>query len=80
MERVDWLKQMQKRTEELYDRFSPRYWVMWGIVVEDTHHEYLQSFLKRIAPESSILSAACGAGRFDGVLLVAGLNVIGIDQ
>jgi 2-polyprenyl-3-methyl-5-hydroxy-6-metoxy-1,4-benzoquinol methylase len=74
------LKLVRKRAEELYDRFSPRYWVTWGVVVEDTHHEYLQKFLKRVAPGSTILSAACGAGRFDGMLLEAGHNVIGIDQ
>jgi len=80
MERAEWLKRMRKRAEELYDRFSPRYWVTWGVVVEDTHRAYLQKFLERLAPGSTILSAACGAGRFDGIVLEAGHKVIGIDQ
>jgi len=80
MERAEWLKLMRKRAEELYDRFSPRYWGTWGVVVEDTHRAYLQKFLNRVAPGSPILSAACGAGRFDGLLLEAGHSVIGIDQ
>ena len=80
MERSEWLKLMQKRAEELYDRFSPRYWVTWGLVVEETHRAYLQKFLERVTPCGTILSAACGAGRFDGMLLEAGHSVVGIDQ
>jgi 2-polyprenyl-3-methyl-5-hydroxy-6-metoxy-1,4-benzoquinol methylase len=80
MERSEWLKLMQKRAEELYDRFSPRYWITWGLVVEETHRVYLQKFLERVAPQGAILSAACGAGRFDGFLLEAGHSVVGIDQ
>lgn len=80
MERSEWLELMQKRAEELYDRFAPRYYVTWGLVVEETHHIYLQKFLERVAPSGTILSAACGAGRFDGLLLAAGHDVVGIDQ
>lgn len=80
MERSVWLKLMQKRAEALYDRFSPRYWVTWGLVVEETHRIYLHKFLEQVTPHGTILSAACGAGRFDGILLEAGHKVVGIDQ
>lgn len=80
MERAEWLKLMRNRAEVLYDRFSSRYWVTWGMVVEETHREYLQKFLERIPSSGTILSAACGAGRFDGLLLNAGHKVVGIDQ
>jgi 2-polyprenyl-3-methyl-5-hydroxy-6-metoxy-1,4-benzoquinol methylase len=80
MERLEWLKQMRSQTEELYDRFSSRYWVTWGLAVEETHRVYLQKFLERIPSGGTILSAACGAGRFDGLLLDAGHKVVGIDQ
>ena len=80
VERAEWLKLMRKRAEELYDRFSPRYWVTWGVNIEETHREYLQKFLERVTKGGTILSAACGAGRFDGLLLEAGHRVVGIDQ
>jgi 2-polyprenyl-3-methyl-5-hydroxy-6-metoxy-1,4-benzoquinol methylase len=80
MERSEWLKLMQKRAEALYDRFSSRYWVTWGLLVEETHRAYLQKFLDRATSHGMILSAACGAGRFDGLLLEAGHRVVGIDQ
>jgi SAM-dependent methyltransferase len=80
MERAEWLKQMRAKAEALYDRVSPEYWVKHGLYPNETHLEYLQKFLGRLAPHSSLLSAACGAGRYDGLLLEAGHSVVGTDQ
>ena len=52
----------------------------FGLSEDKTHQQYLQKFLKRVVPGGAILSAACGAGRFDGLLLFAGHPVVGIDQ
>jgi cyclopropane fatty-acyl-phospholipid synthase-like methyltransferase len=80
MERAEWLKQMRDKVETLYDHLSPGYWVNFGLYANETHREYLQKFLERLAPHSVLLSAACGAGRYDGMLLEAGHSVVGIDQ
>jgi SAM-dependent methyltransferase len=80
MERAEWLKQMQTRAEALYDHLAPLYWVEFGLYANETHREYLQKFLQWVAPQSVLLSAACGAGRYDGMLLEAGHRVMGIDQ
>lgn len=80
MERAEFLKMMISNAEALYDRFSPRYWVTWGLEIEEAHREYMQIFLERVPPGGTVLSAACGAGRFDGLLLQAGHRVVGIDQ
>ena len=80
MERADWLKRMQRNAEALYDHISPQYWVTFGQSQDVTHQEYLLMFLKRVVPGGVILSAACGAGRYDGPLLDAGHPVVGIDQ
>ena len=80
MERTEWQKQMRRNAEALYDRFSSRYWVTWALTIEETHRTYLQKFLERVPVGGAILSAACGAGRFDGMLLEAGHSVVGIDQ
>jgi len=80
MERAEWLKQMRDKAEALYDHLSPKYWVTFGLAANETHREYLQKLLERVAPRSTLLSAACGAGRYDGVLLEAGHSVLGIDQ
>ena len=80
MERAEWLKQRRDRAEALYDYFAPFYWVKFGLNANETHREYLQKFLGQVAPGSILLSAACGAGRYDGMLLEAGHSVVGIDQ
>jgi SAM-dependent methyltransferase len=80
MERAEWLMQVRIKAERLYDQISPQYWVTFGFGENGTHLAYLQEFLRRLAPGGMILSAACGAGRYDGILLDAGHSVLGIDQ
>ena len=80
MDRSEWLKDMREKAEALYDFGAHHYWSSWGIEVSETHRLYMQKFLQRVKPEGRILSAACGAGRFDGFLLDAGHPVLGIDQ
>jgi SAM-dependent methyltransferase len=80
MERAAWLKQMRDHAEALYDQFAPKYWVTFGLYANETHRAYLGKFLERVAPGGVLLSAACGAGRYDGMLLEAGHQVVGIDQ
>jgi cyclopropane fatty-acyl-phospholipid synthase-like methyltransferase len=80
MERAEWLKQMRDKVETLYDHLSPGYWSKFGLYANETHREYLDKFLEQMAPGSTLLSAACGAGRYDGTLLEAGHSVVGIDQ
>ncbi len=80
MEREEWLNQMRHKSEEIYDRLSPLYWSSLGLYPNETHQEFMQKFLSRLAPGGSVLSAACGAGRYDGILLDAGQSVVGIDQ
>jgi len=80
MERAEWLKQMREKAEALYDHLSPKYWITFGLGANETHREVLQKFLGRVAPRGTLLSAACGAGRYDGMLLEAGHSVVGIDQ
>ena len=80
MERTEWLKLIRHQTEALYDHFSPKYWVTFGFYPNETHLKYLNLFLEQMSPHSTLLSAACGAGRYDGTLLEAGHSVVGIDQ
>jgi 2-polyprenyl-3-methyl-5-hydroxy-6-metoxy-1,4-benzoquinol methylase len=80
MKRAEWLKQMRSMAEALYDQVSPQYWVTFGLQPNETHRAYLEEFLKRVVPSGTVLSAGCGAGRYDGRLLDAGHPVVGIDQ
>ncbi len=80
MDRIAWLKKMRDQAEALYDHVAPAYWETFGTYPNETHLQFLQKFLGRLAPRSDLLDAACGAGRYDGFLLEAGHRVLGIDQ
>ena len=80
MERAEWLKQMQDQAEAVYDQLAPQYSSSLGLHADETHREYLRKFLGQMAPRGTLLSAGCGAGRYDGLLLEAGHSVVGIDQ
>lgn len=80
MERAEWLKKMRGMAETLYDHISPEYWVRFGLDVDEMHCKYLQKFLGLVDRRGLMLSAACGAGRFEGMLMEAGYSVVGIDQ
>ena len=80
MERAEWLKRMREMTEAIYDHDSPEYWTKFGVYPNETQLEFLRKFLDRVPPHSRLLSAACGAGRYDGMLQEAGHWVTGIDQ
>jgi len=45
----------------------------------ETHVRFLLKFLWQVPPHSSLFSAGCGAGKYDGLLLEAGHRVMGID-
>jgi SAM-dependent methyltransferase len=80
MEREEWLAKMRAQAEALYDHLAPAYWVKFGLYPNQTHRRFIEKFLGRLGAKSSILDAACGAGRYDGMLLEAGHSVLGIDQ
>ena len=54
MERTAWLQEMRDKAEALYDHFSPFYWVKFGLGESETHRAYLQHFLDRVAPITSL--------------------------
>ncbi len=80
MDRAEWLKEMRRKTEALYDLISPEFWVSFGFYENETHMEFLQKLMEHIPAGGELLSAACGAGRYDGLLLEAGYAVTGVDQ
>ena len=83
IERSEWLKQMREKAEIIYDL-----WASTSSFETDenaakarveAHVQYLEEFMRRVPPRGNVLSAGCGAGRYDGMLLDAGHSVVGID-
>jgi len=80
VERAEWLKKIRTQAEALYDHGAPAYWVQFGMYPDPTHRHFIEKFLGQLGAHGAILDAACGAGRYDGMLLEAGHSVLGIDQ
>lgn len=81
MDRISWLREMQRDCEEKYDdNYAPQYWEKYGLYSNITHQQFLQEFLSHLSSNSTILDAACGAGRYEPFLLEKGHSIIGIDQ
>jgi cyclopropane fatty-acyl-phospholipid synthase-like methyltransferase len=81
MDRINWLKEQRREAEEGYDKlWAPLYDEKWGVYSNASHQQFIQTFLGLLSEASTILDAACGAGRYMAMLLEKGHTVIGIDQ
>ncbi len=79
MERAEFLKRMRSLAESGYDRWASDYQTV-RMGIDAIHHAYLAKFLALVGRPGLVLSAACGEGRFDGLLAEAGHRVVGTDQ
>jgi hypothetical protein len=81
MDRNSWLMQQRQDAEESYSKlWSPSYDVDGGVYGNESHQQFIQKFLSLVTQPGTILDAACGTGRYMGMLLEKGHTVIGIDQ
>ena len=82
MDRISWLKKMRHECEVQYDiEWAPLYGEeKAGLYSNLTHQEYIREFLDLLPQRSTILDAACGAGRYIPYLLEEVHSIIGIDQ
>ena len=81
MDRRDWIKGQRRKAEEQYDTiWAPFYGEKWGLYDNATHQQFIQKLLSLLPQPSTVLDAACGAGRYMGMLLEKGHTVVGIDQ
>jgi ubiquinone/menaquinone biosynthesis C-methylase UbiE len=82
MDRITWLKKLRQKCEEQYDKvWSPLYGEgKVGNYDNTTHMQFIREFLGLLPPHSTVLDAACGAGRYTPFLLEKGHSVLAIDQ
>jgi len=81
MDRSEWVQAKRREAEEKYDKlWAPLYSERWGVYANTSHQQFIQKFLKLLPPHSTILDAACGAGRYMSSLLEKDHIVVGIDQ
>jgi ubiquinone/menaquinone biosynthesis C-methylase UbiE len=80
MDRITWLREMRRDCEEQYDRGSTLYDEQGGVYSNLAHQQFIQEFLGFLPPNSQVLDAPCGTGRYLPFLLEHGHSLVGIDQ
>ena len=75
-----WLKAQRRLAEAQEDTvYAPIYDETWGTIAP-THQRWFHRFLGLCPPQSLILDAACGTGKYWPMVLASGRRVFGIDQ
>jgi SAM-dependent methyltransferase len=80
MDRITWLREMRRDCIEQYDRESALYDEQGGMYSNITHQQFIQEFLGFLSPNSEVLDAPCGTGRYLPFLLEKGHSIVGMDQ
>jgi SAM-dependent methyltransferase len=80
VDRGAWLAERRRVAEERFDTiFAPTYDEQ-DIAITRTHARFVSALLERCPAGGRILDAACGTGKYFGMVLESGREVLGIDQ
>ena len=80
MDRATWLREQRLKAEADYDT---RYAATYDADTEPmttTHRRYVRRVVRAAPPGGTVLDAACGTGKYFGVVVAAGRRVVGVDQ
>jgi SAM-dependent methyltransferase len=79
LDRASWLVSLRRANELQEDELDPTFDEEWG-EIDDTHRAFVERFVSRLPAHGRVLDAACGTGRFFGIVLERGRRVLGVDQ
>jgi ubiquinone/menaquinone biosynthesis C-methylase UbiE len=80
MDRQAWLRERRQTAEERHDTIHAfTYDDQYGEIGE-THRRFVTDLVEGCPPGGTVLDAACGTGKYFGLVLDAGRRVVGSDQ
>lgn len=80
MDRQQWLGEKRRNAVTRYDTiFALGYDAHWGRI-NASHRRFVLALVDRCPPGATVLDAACGTGKYWGLLAERSLRVLGIDQ
>jgi SAM-dependent methyltransferase len=80
MNRTEWLAERRRRTQDGYDTgYAPTY-DLDDPPTSDTHLRFASAVIASCPPHGRVLDAACGTGKYLGLVLAEGRVATGIDQ
>jgi SAM-dependent methyltransferase len=77
--RLTWLRDLRSENERQEHALADVFDANWG-AIEPDHETYVNRFLSLLPPASRVLDAACGTGKYFGMVLIAGHSVLGVDH
>jgi SAM-dependent methyltransferase len=78
-DRATWLLNLRQENERQEDALSSVFDENWG-EIGDTHRAFLEKFVSILPPDGRVLDAACGTGKYFGVVLGSGRSLLGVDH
>jgi SAM-dependent methyltransferase len=79
VDRARWIRELGRINERQEDSLSSVYDERWGDIGE-VHRELLTRFLGSLPPAGRVLDAACGTGKYFGMVLESGRALLGVDH
>jgi ubiquinone/menaquinone biosynthesis C-methylase UbiE len=80
VDRRAWLRERRQTAEERHDAIHAfTYDEQYGEIGPE-HRRFVTDLLERVPPGGTVLDAACGTGKYFGMVLDAGRRVVGTDQ
>ena len=78
-DRETWIANLPRMNEREEDALAPVFDERWG-EIENTHRTWVDRFLSLLPPEGRVLDAACGTGKYFGMVLATGRSILGVDH
>jgi SAM-dependent methyltransferase len=79
MDRATWIWALRRENELQEGGLAEEYEAYWG-EIEPTHRVFVERFLSMLPPGGRVLDAACGTGKYFGMVLESGRSVLGVDH
>ena len=79
IDRGAWLRRLRRQNAAQEDALSAVYDERWG-EIEKTHRDFVERFLASLPADGRVLDAACGTGKYFGMVLDSGRSVLGVDH
>lgn len=78
-DRAAWLRGLRRENEAQEHALADVFDTYWG-EIEDTHRAFVERFCSLLPPGGRVLDAACGTGKYFGIVLEGGRSVLGVDH
>lgn len=78
-DRTSWLLALRRENEEQEAALAPELDERWGDI-GDTHRAFVERFCSMLPAGGRVLDAACGTGKYFGMVLESGRSVLGADH